>query len=108
MWHLLPQVMPTLKLSALASNKHYHVRKREFGEREGETGRRKASVLQQMAPFFLKLNQESHFELTYPFLWGEAAFKSWLWVLRFCPSVFFLKAAALLHRQSDFRVEEGT
>lgn len=55
-----------------------------------------------------KLNQESHFELTYPFLWGETALKSWWWVLRFCPSVFFLKAAALLHRQSELRVEEGT
>lgn len=44
-----PKVMSTQTLSALASNKHYHVRKRCFWERERETGRGKASVLHQMA-----------------------------------------------------------
>lgn len=44
-----PKVMSTQKLSA--SNKHNHVRKRFYLEREGETGRREASVLHQTAPF---------------------------------------------------------
>lgn len=72
-------------------------------ERESDTGRltrRRASMPQQTAPFCaLKLNQESHFELTFPFLWGEMALKSWWWVLRFCPSVFSGGCS---------RVEEGT
>lgn len=62
-----PEVTSTQKLSALASNKHYHVRKICFGEGERawqEEGQRSTKWLH-----FVRWHFESHSELTYPFLW---------------------------------------
>lgn len=104
-----PEVTSTQKLSALASNKHYHVRKRFVLERESEPGRRKASAPPNGSILYAGILSHTLSLLTrFCGRGGGAALKSWWWVLRFCPSVFFLKAAALLHRQSEFRVEEGT
>lgn len=109
MWHLLPQRWRPLRNYQLwlLINTTTWERDLFWRGRASLAGGRPA--LHQMAPFCTLA-----FWVT---LWaylpvsvggGGAALKSWWWVLRFCPSVFFLKAAALLHRQSEFRVEEGT
>lgn len=68
-----PKVTSTQKLSALASNKHYLVRKRCFGEGERERerdwqteeeGQRSPPNGSVLCAGIVKLNQESHFELT--------------------------------------------
>lgn len=95
-----PKVKSTQTLSALASNKHYHVERE--GERERLAGGRPARSTKWL--HFLKLNHT--LSLLICFCGGKWLLKAGGGFLDSVHLSFFLKA--LVRRQSELRVEEGT